>query len=264
MNKKPIVFALLFLITVLFLSSCQAAVTPAVVEATATQDVQPTNTDTPEPTFTTIPLTATATLELSPTPEGQIFRDDFSGPLSSSLTWKNEQKDKWTLTDNGFLQIIGQNDVLITNGTQNNLLCAPLPEGDFAASTHVITSPNANFQQAAIFIYENGDNFVTINRGYCDLSGCKTGGNAFYMDYKVNGVWGTYNFPAQETDVYLKLERVGTVLSGYYATKPGEWNRLGRFGDLFELNEVCLGASNGADVNSDIVAQFDYLDISAK
>lgn len=267
MYRKFVAISLFFILALLMLTACQSEKIQTEAAASPTKEVLPTNTiaiptNTTEPTATEILPTATATIEPSPTPEGQIFRDDFSGSLASAWTWKNEQKDKWTLTEDGFLQIVGQNNLLITSGSQNNLLCTALPEGDFAVSTYVLTSPNANFQQAALYIYEDGDNFVTINRGYCDLGGCETGGNGFYMDYKVNGVMGGYRIATDVTEIGLKLEKVGTILSGYYSTKPGEWTRLGRFADLFELKEVCLGAGNGADVNSDIVAQFDYFEIT--
>lgn len=266
MYRKTFMILVLFAIVILF-SGCKQAAQPTEIVTSEAQEVLPTNTQllpsaTPEPTATEVLPTATATIEPSPTPEGQIFRDDFSGSLSPEWSVKDELKDKWVITDDGFLQIIGENNLLITSGNQNNLFCVALPEGDFAASTYLSTSLNSNFQQAALYIYEDADNFVTINRGYCDLGGCETGGNGFYMDYKVNGVWGGYRVATSSDSVGLKLERVETVLAGYYSTVPGEWQRLGRFGDLFTLKEVCLGAGNGADVNSDIVAQFDYFEIS--
>jgi hypothetical protein len=264
---KKLVLVLVISTFVIFFSGCKPALVPTETAPNESQELMPTNTlelptATLEPTATEMLPTPTATIEPSPTPEGQIFRDDFSGSLSPDWTIKNEQKGKWAITDEGFLQIVGQNDLLITAGNQNNLFCVSLPEGDFAAITYLTTSLNSNFQQAALYIYENSDNFVTINRGYCDLGGCETGGNGFYMDYKVNGNWGGYRVATSSDTVGLKLERVGTVLAGYYSNEPGEWQRLGRFGDLFELKEVCLGAGNGADVNSDIVAQFDYFEIT--
>lgn len=113
-------------------------------------------TETPKPTNT-------------PLPAGVLFRDDFNGELQPGWEWENENPDKWTFTDDGWLQIVGEFNSLISQNQQSNLLWYPLPEGDFVITVHLKTKPFENFHQAAIFIYEDPENYITLNRGYCDL-----------------------------------------------------------------------------------------------
>ena len=235
------------------LSACQPAQTlptAAVVSAPPTDTSAPVNTplptETPKPTQT-------------PLPQGILFRDDFQGELQPGWEWENENPGKWKITDDGWLQIIGDYNALLGEKQQNNLLWHSLPAGDFVISVHLKTKPFENFQQAAIFIYEDPDNYVTINRGYCDL--CVTGGNAFYMDYKISGQVGTYKTATNAEDVYLRLESKDNVISGYYATAPDQWERLGRFGNYFKFNKVGIGVSNAHAAN-DVVGLFDYFEIS--
>lgn len=88
-----------------------------------------------------------------------------------------------------------------------------------------------------------------------------TGGNAFFMDYKINGQIGTYKNATTAEDVYLRLESKDNTISGYFATAPDQWERLGRFGHFFQFKKVGIGVSN-ANASSDVVGQFDYFEIS--
>jgi hypothetical protein len=241
------------------LSACQ----PAQIPPTATAVIVPA-TDTPAPTDTSVPTNTSLPTETpkpttTPLPEGILFRDDFAGELQPGWEWENENPDKWTITDDGWLQIIGEHDALLAENQQNNLLWYPLPTGDFAVTVHLRTKPFENFQQAAIFIYEDPENYVTINRGYCGP--CSTGGNGFYMDYKIAGATGNYQARTDAEDVYLRLESKDGVLSGYYATSPDQWERLGRVGNFFQFKKVGIGVSNVRAAN-DVVGQYDYFEIS--
>jgi hypothetical protein len=230
--------------------------------ALPTDTLVPTNTalpkDTPVPTNTTLP-TEPPNPTNTPLPAGILFRDDFNGELQPGWEWENENPVKWTFTDDGWLQIIGEDDALLSDNRQNNLLWYPLPAGDFAITVHLKTKPIENFQQAAIFIYEDPENYITINRGYCGP--CATGGNGFYMDYKISGQFGNYNATTNAEDVYLRLESKGNIISGFYATEPEQWIRLGRFGNYFQFKKVGLGVSN-VHAASDVIGLFDYFEIS--
>jgi hypothetical protein len=125
------------------------------------------------------------------------------------------------------------------------------------------TQPLVNFQQATIYLYEDPENFVALNRGYCDV--CLEGGNAYFFEFKIGGTIGTYNNPTDATDVYLRLTSEEGVISGYYAEDPGQWERIGRYGgSYFEFKRVGIGVTNadpfGAD--GDLVGQFDFFEIT--
>jgi len=251
--KAKNLFIILAIGSWIFLA-CQSAATSIPIP-TATS-VPPTNTSLP--TNTPLP-TETPKPTMTPLPVGVLFRDDFEGELQSGWEWENENPAKWTFTDDGWLQIIGEYNSLLGENQQNNLLWYSLPAGDFVVTVHLKTKPFENFQQAAIFIYEDPENYVTINRGYCDP--CSTGGNGFYMDYKIGGEWGGYKAKTDSEDVYLRLESKGNTISGYYATVPDQWERLGRFGNFFQFRKVGIGVSN-VRASNDVVGLFDYFEIS--
>jgi regulation of enolase protein 1 (concanavalin A-like superfamily) len=253
MKTKNLLFVLV--LSSLIFSACQPATTavPAVPNATV---VLPTST--PLPTNTSLP-TETPKPTVTSLPEGVLFRDDFAGELQPGWEWENENPDKWTFTDDGWLQIIGEHDSLLGESRQNNLLWYSLPSGDFVVTAHLKTKPFENFQQATIYIYEDPENYVAINRGYCDL--CSTGGGGFYMEYKISGQWGSYNAATEAEDVYLKLESSDNTISGYYATKPEQWIRLGRFGNFFKFKKVGIGVTN-VRAGDDVVGLFDYFEVS--
>ena len=241
------------------LSACQ----PAQMPPTATAAIVPPSntsvpTDIPVPTATTLP-TETPKSTNTPLPGGVLFRDDFDGELQPGWEWQNENPAKWSFTQDGWLQVVGEHDALLKENQQNNLLWYALPAGDFVITIHLKTKPFENFQQAAIFVYEDPQNYVTINRGYC--APCSTGGNGFYMDYKIGGATGDYSAATDAEDVYLRLESKGDIITGYYATAPDQWVRLGRFGNYFHFKKVGIGVSNVRSAD-DVVGQFDYFEIS--
>ena len=96
-------------------------------------------TETPKPTNT-------------PLPAGVLFRDDFNGELQPGWEWENENPDKWTFTDDGWLQIVGEFNSLISQNQQSNLLWYPLPEGDFVITVHLKTKPFENLSPSR-YIY---------------------------------------------------------------------------------------------------------------
>lgn len=255
--KTKFVF-LVFVIYAVLLSACQIAQPPVTEPAIEQPTSVSQSTDTAIPTNTALPI-ETPKPANTPLPAGILFRDDFNGELQPGWEWENENPAKWTFINDGWLQIIGEHDALLGENRQSNLLWHPLPSGDFIITVHLKTKPFENFQQAAIFIYEDAENYITINRVYC--SPCATGGNGFYMDYKIAGETGNYNVATEAEDVYLRLESQDNTISGYYATELDNWQRLGRFGNFFQFKKVGIGVSNVRAAN-DVVGQFDYFEVS--
>ncbi len=227
----------------------------------------PQPTDTPMPASTDTPVPApTDTPVPTPLPEGVLFRDDFTGALLPGWTWENENPDRWKVTDDGWLQIMGEDASALNGQSQSNMLLRELPAGNFAVTVHLTTAPDSNFQQTAIFLYEDTSNYVAINRGFCEP--CFPGnGNGIFMDYKIGGqnYWlGDNKVQADQTDVYLRLVSKDKIIYGYYAFSPNEWQLLTRLGDFFEFKHIGLGVTNsdpgGSD--SDLIGSFDYLEIS--
>jgi hypothetical protein len=256
------------LVLALLIANCSptpmAETTPPEVPTETEQIILPTNTI--QPTLTPLPPTdapePTATLEPTATPEYQIFRDDFTGTLQPGWRWENEKPDRWSITEDGWLQIVGEDATLLAGEAQSNVLWRDLPEGDFAIVVHLKANPYADFHQAAIFVYEDIDNYITINHGYCSF--CVSGGAGIYMDYKVSGAFGNYFVSFTEEDLYLKLEVKDGIVSGFYSLSPDEWTRLGRFGNIFEFKTVGIGVSNcgsEANFNAVLTGLYDYFEI---
>jgi pyrimidine-specific ribonucleoside hydrolase len=198
----------------------------------------------------------------SPTPQDLLFYDGFDGMLQAGWTWENENPNRWSFTPDGWLQILGEDNSLLGGQEQSNLLWRDLPEGDFVITVHLLAVPVADFQQATIYIYEDLDNYIAINRGFC--SPCLPGGNGIFMEYKISGAWGAYSVAMPDTELFLRLESEANTISGYYATIPDEWQRLGRFGNYFTFKRVGLGVSNCDDggENADLAGLFDYFEIT--
>jgi beta-xylosidase len=232
-------------------------------------------TDTPESTSTSIPLTDTPEPTVTPEPptptplpEGVLFRDDFSGDLQPGWTWINEDKEHWSFVENGWLEIVGGDKAFYMEGDYGmlNFLTRDVPAGEFMISTHIQSNPNENFQQAAIYIFENQDNYIALNIGYCGP--CKVGGPGFFMETFIdnNPFQNAYMVKRSPdaTDVYLRLVNRGGSVTGYYATEPENWQKIGAFGNYFDFKFVGLGTtnSNGEGVANDIISRFDYFEIS--
>ena len=195
-------------------------------------------------------------------PAAQFFRDDFTESLQPDWEWENENPSRWKITPEGWLQIVGEDESLLGTGAQSNLLCRDAPAGDFQITIHVYADPRADFQQATLYLYQDGDNFVAINRGYC--SPCEIGGSGMFMEYKSAGNWDAYNIKAENLDVFLRLLNQDGIITGYYAFDVDEWKSFGIVENNLENIKICLGVSNvdTAGLNADLVGEFDFIEIS--
>ncbi len=181
--------------------------------------------------------------------------------LSYDRSWLNEIPERWSFTQDGWLQINGQDPWLYWD-YQNNLLCRPAPSGDYLITVHLFADPIANYQQAALYLYQDVENYIAINRGYCGP--CLTGGSGIFLEYKLAGSLGTYKSSTYDPDIYLRLVSQNHSVTAYYALEQGDWQRFGKIGNYIEEPEVCLGVSNvdKAGIDADLVGRFDYIEIT--
>jgi regulation of enolase protein 1 (concanavalin A-like superfamily) len=240
-------------------------------EAPATDTPEPTKTDIPatftaEPTGTPLPTATPEPPTLTPLPEGTLFREDFEGYLQSGWTWVNEDATRWSFVEGGWLEIIGGDEGFYFQGNYGmpNFLTRDVPDGEFMITAHVQSNPNEDFQQAAIYIYEDQSNYVAINIGYCG----PCGGPGFFMETIIdnNPFKDAYmdKRSPNDTDVYLRLVSQGGSIIGYYATSLDDWQKIGAFGNYYNFKYVGLGTTNlnVKGVEKDIVSRFDYFEIS--
>lgn len=191
-----------------------------------------------------------------------IFRDNFTFNLQNGWEWQHENPSRWEITPEGWLKITGEDQSLLANGAQSNLLCRDAPSGNYQVTTHIFAEPSEDFQQATLYLYQDGENFAAVNRGYC--SQCETGGNGMFMEHKVAGNWEAFNVRTQDTDVYLRLSKQDNIITGYYAFEPEDWQSLGTVQSALDISKICLGVSNvdSVGVLGDLVGEFDFLEVS--
>jgi len=269
--------AILILVCCTALLAACAAPAPATQEppAEAATDIPPPPTSTSPPTETPTPE-PTATPEPTPIPEGLFFRDDFSGELADGWEWINEEADRWTISEDGWLEITAGNPGLFVAEealiVQVNLLSRAMPEGNVDLITHVAANPDENFKQAAIFFIQDYGNFVGLNIGMCTFCSPDSEGYGFYMDAFKDGQSVRDSAivaprSADTIDAYLKLAyrpAAGTI-TGYYATAPDAWQELFVVEGAPVPTLIALGAANvpGPPNGSthDLLARYDFVEL---
>ena len=166
--------------------------------------------------------------------------------FSRDWIWINEISENHSLSNKG-LRIISDDLCLLGDKTQTNLLMYNAPQDvSFQIETKVTADTTSNFQQASLFLYEDAENYYSVNRGYCDI--CSTGGDGIYSDYMYRGEIN-FNFrgvKAETDELYLKLivDREGKWLINYYAIEPNKWIQLRKVPLLINVNMVGLGSGN--------------------
>src|SRR5262245_3710249 len=213
------------------------------------------------PTSAPVQPTATPTLTTG--------TDDFNGVLAPGWSWADEDSSQWNLQEApGVLRIVTQGESLYNAGQPKNLLLRDAPVGDFEITTKVTFNPQNNFQQAAILIYQDHDNFVLLNRGFCDVESCPGGG--VFLDNEMNGEIN-FNTPhptatASLQTIRLRLQKVGTTYTGFYSVNGGQrWTELGQVENPLQPTKVGLTANNSnADASvPQIPADYDSFTIEA-
>lgn len=203
---------------------------------------------------------AAQVLEPNP-PAGPAFRDDFTGSLQPGWTWQNENPSRWSISSDGWLEILGEDASVLSGAAQSNMLCRPAPRGDVQISARLSADPSADFQQATLFLFQDADNYVAINRGYCGP--CASAGGAVFMESKTAGALTTSFAKTEDTDVFLRLAVSGQTVTASYALDAGAWQSLGSAGSSLAAPSICLGVSNAdkAGLSADLLGRFDYVEV---
>jgi len=208
--------------------------------------------------------------QADPEPEAEIlawevvFQDDFDGFFQMDWSWQQENPNRWTFTDEGWLQIIGGDRSLVVQGEQENLLVRDLPDGDIALVTHLSLLPEENYQYAGLHLMDGAENLVALARGYCDT--CTTGGGTMTLYFRQDGEWGTHvTIPIEATDLFLRLTWENGVVSGDYALTEDQWVTLGSFPLSNRFTQMGIGATNSnlEGAYQDLIARFDFVEILA-
>jgi regulation of enolase protein 1 (concanavalin A-like superfamily) len=173
--------------------------------------------------------------------------------LNSRWSWVREDPTHWSLSVNpGFMHIITQpGGLLAGDNNAQNLLLSPAPPGDFVITTRVKIEPTENFQGAAIFVYQDDDNYLTVTRRY---------GNGQVVTFReeVNAVSSSFSTPETATDLYLRITRVGGVYEGMYSLDANLWVLLGSFSPNFVNPQIGIGSQSGTSLNEIPTDYYDF------
>lgn len=252
MKRKGILFACT-LIPAILLTACGAGTGPSPDISIVTTSTSGTEDNQPEAT----PVVPTATL---PAHDGDY--DEFEGAFALPWTWRDENPDKWSLTERpGYLRLYAAP----YDGGGANVLLTPV-SGDFVATTHVLFEPGANFQAAGLTLFIEAGIRVNFVRAYCDfIPPCV--GNGIYFDYVEEGNAVNGNFATEvalKDEAYLRLERTGDTLTGSYSEDGINWMVIGthNLSAFFASPRIGLFAGQDPDKSDpDIPADFDYFEL---
>ena len=85
------------------------------------------------------------------------------GALDSRWSWVNEDPPKWSLSANpGYMRMI--TDDASVSDSHKLLQLAPM--GNYELRTRMLFTPTHNFQIAGLLLYQDGDNYLLLGRGF--------------------------------------------------------------------------------------------------
>jgi beta-xylosidase len=181
------------------------------------------------------------------------FDDD---TLDPRWIWIREVPAKWSLsTRPGFMHIQSEGGLHedITND-QKNILVTDAPVGDFRITTRVSVSPTINYHGAAIYIYQDDDNYLEVARVYFN------DGGYVRMKKEVSGTTNGMYLDVSDTDLYLRILKFDQDYYGFYSLDGIEWEFIGQFNLPF--TNLKIGISPHDSVNGDSIdAYYDFFQL---
>jgi outer membrane protein assembly factor BamB len=176
--------------------------------------------------------------------------DIFTGStLGAQWSWINHDGNYEHLTGTA-LEIVAQGQYQVQ---AKNFLTETLPNGDFVVMTKVAFNPTSAREEAALEVYQNGQNYVKI-----DLTNASAGVDKFEFKAEVANVTQTLTIADPYTltaPVYLQIVRVGTTYYGAVSSDGANWLSIGAFTPAITPTLVGISAYN---VNTGPVQAADF------
>jgi beta-xylosidase len=194
-----------------------------------------------------------------------FFYDEFDeDSLAAEWFWVREDPDNWSLTERpGFLRIHTQWGTIYEDQIGSNLLLRTTPTSSYRLSTRVEFDATQDYQEAALFLYRDDDNYIVVNRLYHTTFG----GHVYGFGREENGI-GTEGFWAVASGQIAELQLTvsDTHVTGSYKDETGQWVELGRiqFDGLANYPFIAIAAYHGCldDQPPSIPADFDFVRVS--
>jgi regulation of enolase protein 1 (concanavalin A-like superfamily) len=190
-----------------------------------------------------------------------------SDTLDPGVTLVRENPSYYSLTERpGFFRLKTQKQSLNsypqTEPSTENILLAACPDNDFIVDTFLEFHPAEEYHQAGVLIYQDDDHFIklasAINRGLPQPR--------FFQFYCQDGPDVAYtNVFVALDQVYLRIERVGDIYTGYYSSDGENYVAVDALTASFETPSAGLIGENGSiGTTTPALADFDYLTISLR
>jgi hypothetical protein len=152
------------------------------------------------------------------------------------------------------------------------VLVRPAPEGDFTLTVKMDTRPVEDFQQAGIYIIEDGFDFVAILVSFCNDCTEASSGELIEMKAVLDNQPLLANPylpkpPGVGSEVSLRLvySSKDNSITGYYSFDGVDWLNAFQVQDAPPFDKVGLGATNSpgpGGVQRDLIARFDFFELS--
>lgn len=190
---------------------------------------------------------------------GEGFGDDFSGSiLYSGWTFVNPAGGgSYSLSSNpGWLRITSPPDYDLGGGNNNAPRVMQTVTGDFDAFTKVTGDFSTEVRRAGLLFYTDATHFVRVERMESQKVRIliNNGGTLQYTDYTL---------ASNLNPTYLKLEKEGVNVEGYWSSDGINWNLFG-FYPFSGSGTTYIGlfAMKPASGGGSFYADFDYFTIS--
>lgn len=200
------------------------------------------------------------------TVDGRVYDFTLGGamPASDSFTGSTLGAQwSWINQDSKYEQLTGTALAITAQGQYQvqakNFLTETLPSSDFTVTTEVAFNPTESREEAALEVYQNGQNYVKV-----DLINSTPGVDKFEFKANVANVTQTIAIAdpfSQTAPVYLQIVRVGSTYYGAVSSDGANWLSIGAFSPAITPTLVGIGAYN-AGTTPPQTADFYFCDLT--
>ena len=181
------------------------------------------------------------------------FDDEFTGASLQSF-WATSGKTGSTFdlsTNPGSLTITSPVNTDLGGVTDDAPTVLQTVSGDFTVMTKVTGDFVVSGGHAGLLVYVDNLHFMRLERrdGQLIQLGGKDGAEFIYYQFTL---------PSQVNPTFLKLEKTGTIISGYWSTDGANWNLLGQTEPFTGSGQVYAGLFVLTQGTSSFPVAFDY------
>jgi hypothetical protein len=214
-------------------------------------------------------LVATSICALGQTcdPTTVPYSDNFNNSaLDSCWAWVREDASHWNLIEaSGWLRIWTQQGSVWRNQNDlRNLLVRTSPCENFQIETKIRLQPVVPYQEAAILLYVDDDNYFWLNHSYTYVGDGLTG-EKITTCLEQNGAEVQQYRLISSAIVLLRIQKVGNILLPSFSTDSLNWTHFNFVTIPWSCQNLRIGlsAANGLSTDAPSIAtDFDYVNVT--